>query len=141
VRIMQAERKGAEDSRPKELRNFGLTVGVAFGIFGALALWRGKAFYPVLLVISAAFLILAAAVPPVLKPVHKVWMSAAGAMGWFMTRVILVLLFFIALTPVAVIARLAGKRFLDQEIDRSRKSYWIRREDGEPQQADYEKQF
>jgi hypothetical protein len=136
--------KADADARKKQrrkLRNFGLTVGIAFGVLAALLFWREKAHYIYFAVISVVFLGLALLIPAVLKPVERVWMTAAGAMGWFMTRVILTILFFVVFTPIGLIARLCGKDFLGLKMDRSAASYWIYREARDLAKEDYEKQF
>jgi hypothetical protein len=125
----------------RKLRNFGLTVGIAFGVLGALLFWRDKAHYVYFAVISAAFLGLGLLVPAALKPVEKVWMTAANALGWVMTRVILTVLFFAVFTPIGLLARLLGKDFLNLKTDESATSYWIYREPRDLTREDYEKQF
>jgi hypothetical protein len=116
-------------------------MACALAAFGTLALWRGKGFFPYLYVASAIFLLLGLVLPLRLRSVHKVWMTLALAMGWFMTRVILTILFFVVFTSIGVVARLLGKRFLDLGTDRSPDSYWIRREPKEFIKSDYERQF
>lgn len=68
-------------------------------------------------------------------------MAAAIIIGWFMSRVILVILFYLVLTPTAIIARIFGKRFLELKWDRSQKTYWNYREEQAPDKSRYEKQF
>ena len=128
-------------SNKKEWRKFGLTVGTVFGLLGLLAWWRGKSVYPYLLSLSAALIILGAAAPGILRPVYRVWMALAMVMGFVMTNVLLTLLYFIALTPVGVIARLTGKDFLDQKFHENKESYWQLRKKVQLQKEDYEKQF
>ncbi|MFH1313258.1 MAG: SxtJ family membrane protein [Candidatus Eisenbacteria bacterium] len=131
----------ARRKQHRKLRNFGLTVGIAFGVLAGLLFWRDKAHYVYFAAISVAFLGLGLLVPAVLKPVEKAWMTAARAMGWFMTRVILTILFFAMFTPMGFIARLFGKDFIGLKMDESAKSYWIYREARDLVKEDYEKQF
>ena len=93
------------------------------------------------LVSGKLVLILGLAVPVLLWPVHKVWMSLAYVLGWVMTRVILSLLFFLGITPVGLLGRLFGKKFLDVDMQDSRQTYWIRRDQGDQDPARYEKQY
>ena len=62
-------------------------------------------------------------------------------MGWFMTRVILSLLFYLVVTPIGLIARLSGNQFLDVKMDDSQTSYWNYRKTKKDEKEDYEKQF
>jgi hypothetical protein len=132
---------GARRRQRRKRRNFGLTVGIAFGVLAGLLFWRDKAHYVYFAVISAVFLGLGLLVPIVLRPVEKVWMTVAGAMGWFMTRVLLTIMFFTVFTPIGLIARLFGKDFLSLRTDESVTSYWIYREARDLTKEDYEKQF
>lgn len=128
-------------SGKRDLRKFGLTVGIALGIFGGLFLWRGKGYYDILFYIAGAFLLLSLTVPIVLKPIQKVWMALAVILGWVMTRVILSILFFAVVTPIALISRLFGKGFLDLEFDESTESYWVPKKSRRADKHDYEKQY
>ena len=131
----------ADRKQHRELRNFGLTLGVAFGALGALLLWRGKGHYIVFMIAAAGFLATGVLTPRALGPVRRIWMTAAEAMGWFMTRVVLTLLFFIAVTPIGLLGRLFGQRFLDRASDRSMDTYWIEKKPPARPAEDYEKQY
>jgi hypothetical protein len=125
----------------KGLREFGLTVGIAFGVLAALLYWREKAHYVYFVPVSAALILLGLIVPVVLRPIRKGWMTLAAGMGWVMTRVILTILFFGVFTPLSLIARLVGKQFLHVDIDRSAQSYWVYRDRTESGTERLEKQF
>ncbi len=128
-------------SERADLRRFGITMCIALAVFAVLLFWRGKDFYLYLGLLSPVFLVLGLAAPGALRPVHRVWMSLAIVLGWFMTRVILSLLFFLGVTPIGVLGRLLGKKFLDVRMKDSRETYWIRREHGNESPERYEKQY
>ena len=67
-------------------------------------------------------------------------MTLAVVMGWFMTRLILSLLFFLVLTPIGLAGRLAGKEFLVSPAEGG-ESYWIRRSKEGQEARRLEKQF
>lgn len=67
---------------------------------------------------------------PVMKPVHVGWMTLAFALGWFNTRLLLGIFFYIILTPIGLLMRLFGKDLLDEKIDRSASTYWKKRDLG-----------
>ncbi|MFQ5913810.1 MAG: SxtJ family membrane protein [Nitrospinota bacterium] len=54
-------------------------------------------------------------------------MIFARAVGWVNTRILLVIFFFLVITPTAVVARLFGKDLLSQRLDPDAESYWIPR--------------
>ncbi len=125
----------------KDLRKFGVTVGTALIVLAALLLWRNKPSFIYFAVSGGGLLISALVFPSVLKPLNKVWMALSIVLGWIMTRVILTILFYLGVTPIALSAKLFKKQFLDLKIDRAVDSYWIKREQKEFDKADYERQF
>lgn len=128
-------------SGKSDFRKFGITMGIVLILFGGLFLWHDKDYYIYLFIIAAAFIILGLAVPFVLKPIHKVWMTISIILGWIMTRVILSILFYLVVTPTSWLARLFGKQFLDLKIDKNARSYWIPKKELKLNKADYERQF
>lgn len=126
---------------PSDLRKFGLTIGVVLLLIAALLLWMNKSSYPVWGIIGLLFILTSLSFPAVLKPLNKVWMSLAILLGWVMTRVILSILFYIALTPLRFIALAFNKKFLDFKIDPEAKSYWEKREKRKLDPSTYERQF
>jgi hypothetical protein len=68
-------------------------------------------------------------------------MSFAIILGWIMTRVILSILFYFALTSLRFIAMIFNKRFLNLKIDHSAHTYWEKREKKPFDPSTYERQF
>jgi len=128
-------------SERSDLRKFGISVGIVVGIIGGLLLWRGRDSYPYFLIISAFLVLSGLLFPRVLLPLQKAWMTMAVVLGWFMTRVIVAVLFYIIVTPIGLITRISGKEFLQLKIDRSRESYWLYRRERPFDKKDYERQF
>ena len=129
-------------SRISELRKFGVTMAIAFGMLSGLLFWRDKEYYWYFLIISLLLLLLGLCLPASLKYVYKGWMSVAAVMQWFMTRLILVLLFYLIFTPIGLLLRLCGKKLLDIEFENnSAKSYWINRQQLKFDKNRYDKQF
>lgn len=124
-----------------ELRKFGITLGIVFGLLGALFLWRTKPFYYQMFAISGFFLFFGLAFPIILKPIHKVWMGIALILGFIMTGVILSVLFYLVITPIGLLSRLCGKDSLDLKLDKSAKSYWIQKKKIKLEKSNYERQF
>ena len=117
-------------------------MAMALAAIGALLLWREKGHYFIFFAVAALFLLTGLAVPIVLKPVFKAWMTLAHAMGWVMTRVILIAAFVILMTPLGLLLRLCGKDLLEAKFTPSGSgSYWKERDLTDAGQRDYEKQF
>lgn len=128
-------------SDKKELRQFGITMGIVLALLAGLLLWRGKDYYPYLFMLSIVFLFIGLVLPVLLKPIHKIWMTLATLMGWFMTRLIIIIAFYLLVTPIGLLARLCGKTFLDTKFERNVNSYWIPRKTVKFDKKNYENQF
>ena len=128
-------------SEKKEVRQFGITIGTVLGLLGGVLLWRGKDYYPYFLMLSIVFLFFGLALPALLKPIHKIWMTLAVLIGLFVTRVIMIILFYLLVTPIGLFARLCGKDFLDTKCDRNVNSYWIPRKTIKVDKTNYENQL
>ncbi len=128
------------DRSAPSLRRFGRTIG---GIFLALALlfiFRQRAAGWPLALLAAIILALAESAPIGLRHFHRAWISFSLAIGWVMTRVLLTLLFFLAVTPIGLLQRLFGKRPFEVTFPGREESYWKQRTTAfDP--LDYEKQF
>jgi hypothetical protein len=126
----------------RELRKFGMIMVIFFALLGGLFLWRGKSYYWCSFVLSLLFAGFGLALPAALGPVHKAWMKLSAIIGWFMSRLILIILFYLVLTPTGLLLRLFGKDLLKINFTKnSSGSYWIPKEAGDSQNQDYERQF
>jgi len=114
-------------SGKKELREFGLTIGIILVILGSVALWRSKPIFPYFLSVGIIFVTLGLASPNILKPFQRAWMTFSIIIGFFMSRLILTILFYLVITPIGTLAKIFGKDILDQRIDRKSESYWKER--------------
>ncbi len=133
VATVRREAAGLDVSRGA-LRRFGLMVGGVFAALAAVGAWRaGGAPGPLGVAFGVAgvgLVVGGLAAPGALRGVYVVWMTAALAMGFVMTRVLLTLAFALVFTPIGLLFRLIGRDALHQRPDRAAASYWIRRTDG-----------
>ena len=128
-------------SGKRELRKFGLTMGIVLAISGGFTCWRGKDFCLYLFISSILFVFLGLVIPSLLRLFYKFWMSLAVLMSWLMTRIILSILFYLCITPMGLLAKLCNKDFLGRRFDKnSSSSYWIPKEKIKDKTF-YEKQF
>lgn len=125
----------------KDVRKFGLTIGIVLMLIGGILLYYDRVSYYYFWLAALFLLIPAAVSPSILRPLNKVWMILAILLGWFMTRVILSILFYLILTPIGLIGKILGKEFLDIKWKKKSDSYWLKREKKSPEKIDYERQF
>ena len=128
-------------SKKRDVRNFGVTVGIILLIISGFLFWKEKESFQIFLAIGIILFLTAIALPSVLKPVYWIWMIFAIILGWFMTRVILSLLFYVVFTSIGLTLRFFGKQFLELRWDKSIESYWNFRTKEQQQNRNYEKQF
>jgi len=128
-------------STKKEVREFGLTIGVILFVLAAVALWRGKPQAPYFLGAGSLFIIFGLFFWHLLKPLQKIWMGFSIVLGFFVSRFILTILFYGAITPIGFIMKLLGKDILDERIDKSCPSYWRKMDAGEKDKKSYENQY
>ena len=101
------------------LRNFALTLGVTVAVLFGL-------FFPWLLDVSRpwwpwAFLVVfglwGLAAPLSLRPIYNVWMRFGLVLHRIMTPLILGLMFFLVITPAALVMKMIGRDAMSRRID------------------------
>lgn len=128
------------DVSRKAVRSFGLVVGtVLLGIAGFF-LWKSSwTMHPVVLWLGgtgATLIGFGLILPAALRPLYRVWMGLALVLGFVMTRVLLTVVFYLAVVPTGGLLRLFGKDPLERKWGAS--SYWIAKEyvDDSPQRLE-----
>jgi hypothetical protein len=124
---------------PDEGRKFGLTVGGAFLLLGALLWWRGKALAPAMGTLGACLALAGVAVPNRLGPIQRAWMGLAHAISRVTTPVFMGVVYFVVLTPVALLRRAFGHNAIAPRSGGG--SYWIDRRAEGTQSTGMERQF
>ena len=128
-------------SSKDDLKKFGLTIGIFLMIVGSIIYLYDSSLYIYFVSFGFFFIAFGLAVPKLLLPLQKAWMTLAVILGFFMTRVILSILFYLVVTPIGLITKLLGKDFLQLKIDKTAGTYWNYREKKEYQKIDTERQF
>jgi hypothetical protein len=112
-------------------RAFGCTVGSILMAIGAAKAFVAGAVTPIaclIFVAGAVLLLLGIVVPSRLSKVNRLWLKVGTAIAKIVNPIILALMFFLVVTPMAFVMRMAGKRPLHLAPDRSAATYWIKRE-------------
>ena len=124
----------------QEGRRFGLTVGTAFAVFGGIVLWRDHQLMAQIFWAIAVLLILGALViPAMLKPVERIWMAGAHQISRVTTPIVMGIVYFLVLTPIALIVRRTKGNPLVHTHDET--GYWLKRDDAEQPRSDMRRQF
>ena len=120
--------KGSSD------RAFGVVFAMFFTIVG---LWPLTAGFDTIdrlnwwgFAVAAVILAVALARPAVLGPANRLWFRFGQLLHRVISPVVMAVLFFVVLTPFAVVMRLAGRDPMRRAFDGEAASYWITREPG-----------
>jgi hypothetical protein len=110
----------------RELRQFSLLLTVFLCIVGAYFFWINEEQTAAI----ASWVVASASlacyfVPGILRPVYVTWMALVLPIGWTISHLLLLALFFAVVTPIGLIMKLLGYDPLMREVDRSAKSYWV----------------
>jgi len=123
------------------LKKFGITMGIAFAIITLFILVRHRYSIFITSGISVLFFIFVFIMPNFLKPIYVSWMKLAFILGWINTRLILIIIFYLVLTPISIVIELLRIDLLDRRIDKDKNSYWHKKENQQFNILNYEKQF
>jgi len=128
-------------SNKKELRKFGLIFGSVFTVLGIVRMFRAHEHFLYFLSLGIIVFVLGIIAPAALKPLHFVLKKILDIIKAVVTFLVLVFVFYLVLTPISLISRLLGKKFLDIKIDKKRDSYWVPKEERKEGVERYEKQY
>jgi len=124
---------------PAEGRRFGLLVGGAFLLFGAISHWRHHTVAPLVLWSLGGVLVVGGLlVPGLLGPVHRAWMGLAHALSKVTTPIFMGLVYYVVLAPVGLVRRLFGH---DSLVRPAGSTFWVARDEGPARRSDLQRQF
>ncbi|MEJ2129359.1 MAG: SxtJ family membrane protein [Woeseiaceae bacterium] len=112
----------------KGLRDFGLTFGAAIVIiFGLLLPWLLEVDWPAWpWIVAAPLWLLALAQPVWLRWTYRAWMHFGLLANRVMTPLVLGIVFFVMISPMAMVRRLRGKDPMRRTLDPNRESYRVK---------------
>lgn len=136
--------KHPQNNQPQILpsnRKFGMFFSAIFFISAVYGVWHSAFLWAILLFIVAfIFAALVFISPSSLISLNKLWFKLGMLIGRIISPVILGFIFFVIITPVAIIARLLGR---DELLLKKRaiSSYWIDRIPTGPHPESFKDQF
>ena len=123
----------------RELRGFASSVGGAFLLLAAIAAWRGRTSPATAFGSVGAALWLAGALAPArLAAVYRAWMRMALAISAVTTPLLMGVVYFGVLTPLALVTRLMGWRTFG--VPRDAATAWVDRP-ADARRSDLRRQF
>lgn len=130
-----------DEVRSSSDRAFGLVFAVLFALIALWPLWRGMAPRWWSLGLAAAFLGAALLAPRALAPLNRLWFRLGLLLHAVVNPVVMALVFFTTVTPIALIMRAMGKDPLRLRRDQDARTYWIERRPPGPMPDTMPRQF
>ena len=135
------ENLNREEIKVSSDQSFGMVFALVFLAVGIWVVSDGQSKGWFFFVSAALFLVVAIARPSILGPLNRAWAKFGLLLGRVINPVILGFVFFLVVTPMAVIRRLLGKDSLHLKSNPDLKSYWIDRSPAGPKFGSMTKQF
>ncbi len=128
--LLAHERLRLDDAiRASSNRAFGISLAILLAILGSARSWRAGAPRWTWFAASGCAVAAALLAPGGLGPLHRVWIRIALVLHKVVNPVLMGILYFGLLTPIAAMMRLFGRRPLDLDISGGADgSYWLPRD-------------
>ncbi len=130
----EAVRAGSE-------RVFGAVFAVVFAVVALWPLIDGHAVRPWAATVGGFFAAAAWLRPSLLAPLNRLWFRFGLLLHKIVNPLVMGLLFFLTVTPIALVMRLVGKDPLRCKIDPDASTYWIERDPAELTAESMKNQF
>ena len=108
-------------------KSFGILFFLVFLGLGLWPLTNDNSPNIYLIIISIIFLILGLLNSKLLSPLNSFWIKFGELLGKIIAPVVMVIIYFLILTPISLIVRLFGKDLLGLKFSKQLKTYWIKR--------------
>jgi hypothetical protein len=113
-----------DDIKISPNKSFGIVFSIVFLLIAIYPLINNQELRVWSLVIATIFLILGLINSRALTPLNKLWFKFGLLLGRIVSPIIMGLIFFLVVTPIAFMMRIIGKDLLNLKFNKD-KSYWI----------------
>jgi hypothetical protein len=119
-----------------EIRYFSVTMLIAFALINAILLLAGK--YNIAGWFFGSGFVLAVGcyfIPPVGKLVYMIWMAATYILGRIVSPIVTAIIFYLLVTPIALVNRLMGKDRLRLKKPQGVSTYFVEHIDAQDKES------
>ena len=113
-----------DDIKISSNRSFGIVFFVVFLLIALYPLTYSEEIRIWSAIISLIFLALGLFNSKILTPLNKLWFKFGIFLGKIISPIIMVIIFFLVVTPIGLLMRLLGKDLINLKYNNN-KSYWI----------------
>lgn len=116
----------------RDLRVFTAIWSVFFSFISAMLWWRYHApiWATVVFCLTVPIGLFGLMRPSAMRLIYVLWITLTFPIGWTVSHLILLFIFYIVLTPVALIMRAVGYNPMARRFDRACDSYWTEHDPG-----------
>ena len=137
---MGKEKKKLRRLSPQQLpsnRSFGFVFTAFFSLLGLSGVGWDILWY----IFAALFAMLAVFLPHFLTPLNRIWMKLGSMIHVLIKPIILGVIFFLIISPVALMMRVMGRDPMLRRFQSEMSSYWINRTPSDSGVDDLKQQF
>ena len=69
-------------------------------------------------------------VPPLQPAIYRGWMLLVFPVGWTVSHLVLVVIYYFAITPLGLVVRMLGYDPMKRRFDRRARTYWVEHRPG-----------
>tara|TARA_A100001011_G_C14089177_1_gene747825 strand:- start:348 stop:872 length:525 start_codon:yes stop_codon:yes gene_type:complete len=122
-------------------RSFGIVFAILFLIIASWPLIDGGDIRIWAAITASLFLGISFLIPKLLQPLNLVWFQLGLVLHKIVNPLVMGFVFFFTVTPIALIMRSMGKDPLSRNFDSNTHSYWIIRDQDDPEPDSMRRQF
>ena len=122
-------------------RSVGLVFTAALMVVGLVPLLRGGSVRPWAIAAAGVVLVIALARPRWLRPLNRAWMAFGHVANAIVSSVLMALIFYGVVTPLAWVLRRTGHDLLRLKFEPRAKTYWLERRPPGPAPDTMKNQF
>ena len=119
-----------DDVKISTNKSFGIVFSIFFGLVVLYLIYKFDNINYKLIFLSLIFLILGLINSKILTPLNILWFKFGIFLSKIISPIIMMLIFFLVVTPIALLAKIVKKDFLELNTKRNKIkiSYWIEKE-------------
>jgi hypothetical protein len=104
-------------------------------------LWKGSGAGYIWMIVGA-LLCVSRLIAPLFRVIYDGWIAFSIILGYFVSRLLLTIVFFLVITPTGLIMKLVGRDPMERKWEPNATTYWKPRDkDADTSPERYEKQF
>ena len=115
---------GQNDIKIGSNRSFGIVFFIVFFLISIYPLVNSESIRIWSLIVSLIFLTLGAINSKLLSPLNKVWFKFGLLLGRIISPIVMGIIFFLVVTPIALLMRILKKDLLNLKFTKNN-TYWI----------------